>query len=210
MHSMSSETVGIALSAATLVVIAATAAAAIVQLRHLRTSNQLDGLLTILDQWNSPTLRAAYSRFMRDIPAKLADPEYVSALESPGSKDRGVHPEFLVYDFWEQVGSYVKHGLINEGPLLDICSAQVSNAWRRAWPEMVILRKNAGPTAFENFEFLAVRAVLYLDRKPDGYYPSNLPRWADFIKSKNPAPPARPVAPGSETYVGSAGDGAPI
>ncbi len=45
---------GVAVSVATLIVVSAASVAAIVQLRHLRTSNQLNALLEIMNQWNVP------------------------------------------------------------------------------------------------------------------------------------------------------------
>ena len=177
---MSGESIGIALSALTLVVIAATAVAAIVQLRHLRASNQLSALLEILDQWNQPSLRTAFSHFHQDMGTKLADPVYAEMLRSSGSGDRGSYPELLVFDFWEQVGTYCKHGLIDENILLDIVSTQVSSAWKRAWPAIEIIREGNGDSACENFEFLAVRAQLFMRDHPDGLYPRGLPRFADL------------------------------
>jgi len=47
---MSVEIVNVMVSAATLVVVAAAATAALIQLRHLRTSNQLTALLGIMNQ----------------------------------------------------------------------------------------------------------------------------------------------------------------
>lgn len=174
------EAVSIALSAATLIVIAATAAAAIVQLRHLRTSNQLSALLEVMEQWNQPHFQAAYSHLIRDLPAKLADEGYVKALRAPGSVDRASYPEFLIFDLWEQVGTYAKHGLIDDRILLDITSGQVFNTWRLSWPVIKILRDISGPSAYENFEYLAVRARELTTRHPDGTYPPHTPRMEDL------------------------------
>jgi hypothetical protein len=173
---MSAESIGIALSAATLAVIAATAVAAIVQLRHLRASNQLSALLEILDQWNQPALRSAYSHFSTEMPAKIADPKYLKQLESPGSFDRSAYPEFLVFDLWEQLGTYAKYRLIDETMLLDIVASQVQSAWRLAAPALKAIRRRSGPAAFENFEYLVVRAGMFEKRFPNGTYPRGMPR----------------------------------
>ncbi len=179
---MNAEVMNLVLSTVTLVVVAAAAVAAIVQLRHLRASNQLNALLAILDQWSQPTVRAAYVEFSRRMPEKLADPEYVAALRAPGSLDRGTYPEFLVFDLWEQVGTYAKHGLIDESILLDITSSQVSNAWKLAAPVVAIVRATHGPSSFENFEYLAVRSDLWTKRYPNGTYPAGLPRMPQLGK----------------------------
>jgi hypothetical protein len=173
------ETVSIALSAATLIVVGAAAIAAIVQLRHLRASNQLSALLGILDQWNQPHLQAAYAHLIRDLPAKLADEEYLRRLRAPGSRDRANYPELLICDLWEQVGTYTKHGLIDERILLDIISGQVVNAWQLTWPVTKILRERSAADG-ENFEYLAVRSLLWSRRFADGLYPRGMPRMAEL------------------------------
>ena len=177
---MSIEWIGIMLSDATLLVIGETAVAAVIQLRHLRASNQLSALLEILDQWNAPALRDAYARFHSDLPAKLADPQFRADYSKEGSMDRSTHPEMLVFDFWEQVGTYTKHGLIDERILLDIISAQVFNAWKKASPAVELARKANGGAVAENFEYLAVRAALWNKRYSDGTYPRGFPRMAEL------------------------------
>ena len=176
---MSTETLNFVLSAATLLVVGAAALAAIVQLRHLRQSNQINALLAILNQWNQPALLQAYVEFSR-IPAKLADPKYIELLDTPGSLDRGSHQELLICDFWEQVGTYAKHGLLDERIFLDIVSAQVANAWKLAEPVIAILRATRDASVFENFEYLAVRSKQFSLKYPEGTYPAGLPRMSEL------------------------------
>lgn len=177
---MSTEAIGIVLSAATLVVIAATAIAAIVQLRHLRSGNQLGAVLTVMQEWSKPEMQAAYASFAHDLPSNLSDPEYVKEISTTQSVDRASHPEFLVFDFWEQIGTFAKHGLIDEGILLDVVAAQVQNAWQRGWPVIEIVRRYHGPAAAENFEYLAVRSKRWSEKYPQGTYPSGLPRMTEI------------------------------
>lgn len=177
---MSPEWLSVALSALTLVVIAATAVAAVIQLRHLRASNQLSALLEILDQWNTPALREAYARFYSDLPARLSDPDFRADYSNRGSVDRSTHPEMLVFDLWEQVGTYAKHGLIDETILLDIVSAQVYFAWKRGEPALSISRAINGPSTGENFEYLAVKAARFMKKYADGTYPRGMPRMSEL------------------------------
>lgn len=179
MVNMSADGVSVALSAATLIVVAAAAAAAIVQLRHLRASNQLNALLEIMNQWNLPAVQVALAE-LHAIPEKMNDPAYVAALTHPESIERATHPEFLALDLWEQIGTYCKHGLVDENILLDITSGQVARAWRAAEPAIALVRSRSGPAALENFEYLAVRAELWHRRFPNGFYPARLPRKADL------------------------------
>jgi hypothetical protein len=177
---MGTEGVSVVLSVATLIVVAAAAVAAIVQLRHLRTSNQLNALLEIMNQWNIPAIQAALAE-LRAIPEKMKDPNYVQVLKTPGaSANRGTYPEFLAFDLWEQFGTYCKYGLIDENILIDITADQVTYAWRCAEPAIAVVRERTGPAIFENFEYLAVRAELWRRRHPNGAYPARLPRMTDL------------------------------
>ena len=176
---MNGESVNVAVSMATLIVVSAASVAAIVQLRHLRTSNRLNALLEIMNQWNLPSVQTALAELQR-IPVKLNDPAYVETLNTSGSIERAHYPEFLAMDLWEQIGTFVKRGLVDESILLDITSAQITKSWRSCEPVISVLRSNAGPSAFENFEYLAVRATLWNRRYPDGTYPARLPRMTDL------------------------------
>lgn len=171
--------VSIALSVATLIVVGAASVAAIIQLRHLRTSNQLNALLAILNQWNLAAVQEALAELLL-IPDKMSDPQYVASLKGSGAIDRVTRREFLALDLWEQIGTYCKYGLIDERILLDITSSQAGRCWRCAEPAIALLRQRGGPSAFENFEYLAVRAKLWERRYPDGTYPRRLPRMADL------------------------------
>jgi len=66
--------------------------------------------------------------------------------------------------------------LIDERILLDIVSGQVSRAWKVAEPAIAHMRKTGGPSVCENFEYLAVRAELWMRQYPGGAYPTDLPR----------------------------------
>lgn len=167
--------VSICLSVATLIVVGVASAAAIVQLRHLRSSNQLSALLEIMNQWNLPAVQSAMAE-LRAIRTRMDDPKYVEALKTSGTVDRATHPAFLALDFWEQIGTFSKHRLVDENILLDIVSAQVANAWACGEPAIMLVRERAGPSAFENFEYLAVRAELWSRKHPNGAYPVGLPR----------------------------------
>ena len=171
--------IGILLTAATLIVVAAASVAAIVQLRYLRASNHLNALLEILNQWNLPAVQTALAE-LRSVPERMKDPKYLEVLRGPGAIERAKYPEFLALDLWEQIGTYSKYGLLDENILLDITSAQVAAAWQNAEPLIEFVRRRAGLSAFENFEYLAVRAAQWSRRYPNGTYPGRLPRMRDI------------------------------
>jgi len=169
---------------ATFVVIAATAIAAVVQLRHLRASNQLNAMLTIMELWNEPALQDQIAYVRGDLQRKIKDGGYVADLQleiAKGPVTRSGHPEFFVLDLWEQVGAFMKYGLIDEAPLLDIVAPQVLGTWSQLEPIVACLRERFGASAFENVEYAAVRSRLWLDRHPEGTYPRGTPRMREVL-----------------------------
>jgi hypothetical protein len=176
---MSLELWTVVFSGATFVVIAATAIAALIQLRHMRAGNQLNALLTLLEMWDKPEMQS-HIRYMRTtLQEKIKDPKFLAAYEEAGLS-RADHPELLVADFWEQIGTFMKYGLIDERSWFDIASAQIGRSWRDLEPVVLAARGTRGPSAFENFEYLAVRAELWVRRSPEGYYPKRMPRMAQL------------------------------
>ena len=120
-----------------------------------------------------------------DLPAKLEDAAFRNGLAA-ARIDRRIHVELYVADYWEQIGAYVKHRLIDEGPLLDLAFGQIIEFWEMLLPVTEIRRQRTGPSLYENFEYLAVRARQWSDERPAGSYPKNLPRYAQFDGQRRP------------------------
>jgi hypothetical protein len=170
-------------SGATFVVIAVTAIAAVVQLRHLRASNQLDALLTLMELWNQPSLQDHFAYVRGKLQDELKDPSFLRELNAElekGPLSRSEHVEFAVADFWEQIGAFLKYDLIDERSWLDVASPQAARSWDLLLPVVEAIRQRFGPVAYENFEYAAVRARLWLDKHPDGTYPRTTPRMAEL------------------------------
>jgi hypothetical protein len=180
---MSLEVLSTVFAGLTFAVIAATAIAAIVQLRHLRASNQMNALLALMELWQSPEMQRYFQYTYSELPNKLKDPEFLDDYGG-GPMRRADHPELMVADFWEQIGTFAKHGLLQEASWLDAASSQVLRSWQIMEPLIAARRKKDGSrAAFENFEYLAVRAALWTLRYPDGNWRRGLPRMADLEKS---------------------------
>ena len=175
--SMQPELLNTIFAGATLVVIAATAIAATVQLRHLRASNQLMALTTVLEQWRQRDLQECF-RFVRfELPAKLQDPEYVASF----TPDRLAHPELQMCDYFEQLGSYVRYNLIDKRSLVDSMYGPIVSSYVCVRPLVRELRRTASPALYENFEYLATACLLHQKAYPGGSYPRAVPRFDDVF-----------------------------
>lgn len=156
---MTAEWVSAGAAVGTLIVIAATAVAATVQLKHIRAANQLSGLLNFTSAFESDEIQNANSFIQRDLPNKLRDPAFIQGLLEVNT-DRREHPELRVCDFLEQQGSYVKYGMIDKKQYIDLVGAYVASSWE-ALQEVVAIRRHARNSAqmYENFEYLAAIAA---------------------------------------------------
>ncbi|MBC5800854.1 MAG: hypothetical protein GIX03_12715 [Candidatus Eremiobacteraeota bacterium] len=158
----------------TFVVIAATAIAAVVQLRHLRASNQLQGLLTVIAQVENLGSNASAETARKEAARLLDDPAYRKQLAG-GSVDRTAAWIWLANSY-DWVGNLVKHGLIPSGPLLDIYSGRVIAAWEMLNDFTAIIRRGGDLSIWENFEYLYVEAKAWERAYPAGNYPKNVER----------------------------------
>ena len=153
----------------TFVVIAASAVAALVQLRHLRTSNQLSGLISVFGMLQDPGVRELVNFVRHDLADRMKDDDFrTSLLEIP--IDRRKHPELYLCDMYNHIGSFVRSGLIDERTYLQTDWYNVTLYWGLL-AEVVAIGRTNRPHIFENFEYLAARAQAWVDSHPDGDYP---------------------------------------
>lgn len=173
------EALNTAFAGLTFAVIAVTAIAATIQLRHLRSSNQITAMMRLLEDWRQPEFQQWIQFVRRDLPEKVRDPQFMASLADP-RPDRTVHPELHVCDYFEQIGSYFKYGMLDKKSYLDVACYTVSDSYRIAKPCIDRMRELRGPSLYENFEYLAVQGALWLKRHPNGAYPRGLQRFGDL------------------------------
>lgn len=159
----------------TLAVIIVTAAAAFVQLRHMRASNQLQGLLTVLARVENTDFGRWIDGARRVLAEKLPDPAYRRSIED-GTLDRADNPWLTLCNSYEWVGSLVRRGLIDEESYMDIYADRVVAAWEITRDAVAITRRRGDASVLENFEYLYMRASEYVVRHPNGVYPARMPR----------------------------------
>ncbi len=164
---MSQETLGTAAAIGTFIVIAATAIAAVIQLRHLRAQNQLTGLLTVLARVEDPSFNAWVDGARRVLEENMPDPNYRNQIANL-TYERENNPWLNLANSYEWVGSLVKNGLIPEGPFMDVYSFRILRAWDLVEPVVAIVRRRV-PQVWENFEYLVVRAERYIAQNPSTY-----------------------------------------
>jgi hypothetical protein len=171
---MTAEYVTALASVGTLLVIAATALAAFVQLRHLRTSNVLMVLNDFREAYERPEMSAAREALPRVL-SRLEDPESRRQVAQAAAAPDWLRTVFPLFRLLEILGAYTNRNVVPRDLLCDMWAPAVLSIWTESVPLIAVLRRKAGPALFENFEMIAVLSQRWLDEKHE-VYPRNLPR----------------------------------
>ena len=160
----------------TFVVIAATALAALIQLRHLRAANDMATSNMFIQEYEGPDLREAFSFVRTQLAQRLKDPAFRQEIRNR-QLDRTKHPEIAVCNLFDQWGGYYRHGAINRTQFMRHNAGVVTAFWKILEPVIALAAANDGAnTAFEQFEYMAVIAKDWLASHPQGDYPKGMRR----------------------------------
>jgi hypothetical protein len=164
----------------TFVVIAATAIAAIIQLRHMRGSNQITALNELRETMETPDFQAASHFVGSELPAKLRDPAFrYQVVHRFAQTDENVPLIRRVNslgNFYESMGLLLKTGLVEHTLMMEMWSSNVTLDWENLAPVAAMSRRSAGDALWENFEYLAVLSHDWLAVHPKGSYPAGVRR----------------------------------
>jgi hypothetical protein len=184
----------------TVVIVAATATAALVQLRHLRVGNQINAMLTIGEELGAKTFRDAGQLIGKKLKAAMDDPAF---REFNIAMDRGQYPQdldpafvelrsatVLVGNSFEELGILVRRGIVDKEIFVDLFCNTVLRNWKRMELSTTLAREASGlPALWENFEYLAVLSEDWMNEHATGLYPSGVRR----MQLTNPWPIAAPA-----------------
>jgi len=171
---MSAEWVTAVASAGTFVVIAASAIAALIQLRHSRGSNQIIALNECRETLESTEFRDAQRFVSYELPKRLRDPaecKKVAQLPFVGEYEAIA----TVANFFESMGLFVKSRIIDRHIACDFWSYIVLRNWNALLPVTTYVRQALHTEAlWENFEYMAMLSKRYSEKHASDY-PSNMP-----------------------------------
>ena len=158
-------------SIGTFVVIAATAVAAVVQLRHMRSANKVAAIQAFAERYDGAELHEAFHVVRTELKQRLQDPGFRLELRK-GNTDRLRHPEIQVCNFFDQWGLYYRDGVIDKDSFMRVNADVIVRHWTLLEPVVSLLADPAkGNIAFQQFEYLTVQARRWLERHGDGDYP---------------------------------------
>lgn len=165
---MTAEALTAAAAIGTFVVITASAIAALIQLHHMSSNNELSALRAAMESWDGDRVQSALYFLRTEFAKKMQDESYRNELDTTGPIDRRSHPELYVCDFWDTLGVFIMHGLLRESAFLEMGADMVAANWETLSPAIAIMRRKRGDALFIGFEYLADRGKLWTARHPAG------------------------------------------
>lgn len=176
------EIVTTACNVASFGVLAAAAAAAIVQLRHVRAGTRLQAVLAIERRFADPDVQRALFFVANDLAQRLQEPHYRAELIARGYVDPGAHPEMTALNWLNDAGMLIAGGFIDEAIFFDSFGRLVGYYWRLLAPAIALLRRERGSDQYAYVEYVAYRATRIVRQE----------RAADTRLLRDAAPPADP------------------
>jgi hypothetical protein len=178
---MSLESINTFATLGTFLVIAATAIAAIVQLRHARGSNHIAAMNELVEMDNQESVQSARRYVATQLQKKLEDPGFRYQIGTPSARtEENIHAITqinVVGNYYENLGILLKTGLVDRVVAFEMWSYNVLGEWKRLADVIAIYREKQNPSVWENFEYLAVLAEDWLAAHPHGTYPPRMRRF---------------------------------
>jgi hypothetical protein len=175
----------------TAVVIAGTAIAALIQLRHMRAGNQISALLTLRSMLDEPGHQAALLLLRLRLAEMLRDPNFRECLlgkkpdvplDVQERYEEMRSAAFLIGNTYDAIGTLVRRGIIDRNLFLEQYCSVISREWDNLEVVTGCGRKAAADDGiWEDFEYLTV-----LSRRFAKDFPSAFPKDMERIPLRNP------------------------
>src|ERR1700676_892060 len=164
---MSLELLNTVASLATVAIVSATAIAAVIQLRHLRVSNQISAVLSIGERFRSTAYVDAYQLLGSKLESVLEDASF-RAYEIAHARNLPLpdidpaqlevrRATVLIGNMYEELGLLVKNGTIDRRLFVYQYALHIIEQWNRLKRYIAFVREAGGSNmVWEMFEYLVV------------------------------------------------------
>src|SRR5579872_3365375 len=158
----------------TLIILIASAIAAAISLHHSQAFNQISAVLSMERDMRTPDMQEAFRFVQSELPYQMHNEEFRAELDAIGFIDSRVHLEITACNWFNAMGTLLKHNLVEEGAWMDLFSRLVVQYWDRLSPVIAILRRHRGASQYANFEYVAILAAEWLKKNPAGVFPKKM------------------------------------
>jgi hypothetical protein len=131
------------------------------QLQQLQRATQLEGTMTIFEMLRGPQFQEAWRFVVSDLDERMKDEKFKDEAERVSGVDVSVHKERFLMRTYEEIGTYVRHGLVSGEPFFEYGGAVIVEAWERLSGLVTAIRKYGNKKLWVNFEYLYTQAKRY-------------------------------------------------
>jgi hypothetical protein len=160
----------------TFLLLLASVIAAAVSLHHAASFNQISAVISMERDLRSADMQEAFRFVQTELPNKLYNEDFRAELDAIGFIDSRAHLEIQALNWFNAVGTLLKNNLVDENAWMDLFSRLTVSYWNRLEPVVAIMRRRRGDWQFANFEYMAQRAHLWLEKHPAGTFPNHTSR----------------------------------
>jgi len=130
------------------------------QMELARKSTQLDGMLRIMEQFDSPTFLASRNFIEKELDQKLIDPDFERSLPDPA--DQLWRPALVTL---ERLGVYIRFGYLDGEPFYYHSYRVIKVLWNHLRPLVELHRKVLdNPYLWKDTEWLAEDVDAYAEK----------------------------------------------
>jgi hypothetical protein len=160
----------------TLVVIAASAVAALVQLRHMRRSNQIAALNEVRAAMESAEFRKALDFIRTDLPPLLQNRELLERIRAERVIPLEIAPIRYLANHFEYIGLFVRSGMVDPELACELWAGIAYDSWTQLAPITATVRAAINTGIWINFEYIAALSKQYRDSGRGSTFPAGVPR----------------------------------
>lgn len=141
------------------------------QVDLLRRSTQLEGVFNVLRELDSEKYIESRRFVLHELEGRLKDPQFRKDIED-GVADETVHKEIPTLRIFEEIGAYVKFGLVDADTIYCQAGSRAVLCWQKLRPIVELARKRGGPGAWDSYELLVAGSKRYYRQiHPDFAHP---------------------------------------
>lgn len=158
----------------TFVVITASAIAALLQIRHTRSGNQIAAYNECRETMDSQDFRVALQFIRTELPERLKDPLLICEVVNGNlaGEYAGIR---MVANLYESMGLFVRIGMMDRRIACELWAGIVLDVWNALRPLTATVRMTNGAGVWINFEYMAAISQKFFEQH-EGEYPAGVPR----------------------------------
>ncbi|HEY8320479.1 MAG TPA: hypothetical protein VIG46_01635 [Candidatus Baltobacteraceae bacterium] len=171
---MSAEWLTAIASLLTLVIFAVAAFAALRQIRHMRSGNQVAALLPLVERYREAEVQASLNYVLSSLRTDMEDPEVrdgVRAIPVHGKATAALG----IFNFYESIGALVCANTLDLELVLRYFNTPL-DMWTIGEQYIAVSRETRGDEVFENFEAMVVLQQDFERRHGVSMYPKGMRR----------------------------------